>query len=229
MLISFSHKFIFIHNPKVAGTSVKAYLGNYEPFIKNNIISRIILSTADVRRFLYKNSIHLLKNERFPLSIKPLLMGDHIKIEEAKEILPEDIFKNYFKFGFVRNPWDRLVSYYVFVKNNKRHFLYEKYNSFYSFDDFIMWIIENDMGFKQKEYFYDNDNNLMVDYVGKFENLNDDFNKIAKEINIKETELPVKKKSSNRSSYKDYYSEKSQKLVEDYYKEEIQLFGYSFD
>jgi len=143
-------------------------------------------------------------------------------------------FQRYFKFAFVRNPWDRLVSTYCFLKkgglNEMDRVWAEKHLADYdSFDSFVhgwenvwRWV-----HFKPQHYFIcDTDMNLMVDYVGRMENLAEDYDFVARKINCEAT-LDVMNKGDHEH-YRKYYSDETRIIVEKSYLQDIELFNYQF-
>jgi hypothetical protein len=204
MLISHSEKFIFIHVFKVAGSSVRNALGPY----------------------CYPSNFQRLKSKILnKKEIKSHQFEHHIRASELKLQIPKHIFNSYFKFGFVRNPWDWQVSIYHFTQQNPEHFQHELVKKM-SFEDYIQWRVEEALC-TQKAFLYDAQGNLLVDFVGKIENINQDYQHICDKIGVK-NEL----KHVNKSIHKDYrkmYTDRTFELINAAYAEEIELFGYDFD
>ena len=208
MLISHSKNFIFVHNYKVAGTSIRYALDKYadRSFIRASIKSKLNHLVGK-----YPN----IYSENFNL---------HSKALELKDELPEEIFSSYFKFGFVRNPWDWEVSLYTYMKKKKDHRQRDVALGFKDFDEYIDWRVNEDLHF-QKDFFYDKQGNKLVDYIGKFETIREDFGHICKKIGIEGIELPHTNQSK-KQSYLTYYSEKTLDIVYEALKPDIELFGY---
>lgn len=144
----------------------------------------------------------------------------------------------YFKFTFIRNPYDRIVSCYS--KANQR-FLYEgfqKYKSMYAkmpFKEFVRAISQipdsqSDEHFKSQYLFItDKEENLIPNFIGRFENLNKDFKKVCKKANVKKIpQLPHRNRSKRKRDYRDYYDKETKRLVQERYKKDFEIFGYEF-
>jgi len=131
--------------------------------------------------------------------------------------------KKYFKFSFVRNPWDRLVSQFHF---NRGKFGMENY----SFRDHVQAFYDDRVvgrGGAHLAWLVDENNNMAVDFVGRFENLQEDFNIICDKIGIPQQELP-RKNATKHKHYTEYYDDETKELVAKKYAEDIEYFGYEF-
>jgi len=146
-------------------------------------------------------------------------------------------FKKYYKFTVVRNPWDRLASAYFYLKaggKNKSDSEWAKNNlsEFKSFEDFIKTGLHQKhiigwVHFKPQYKFLELTNKKIgLDYIGRFENLQEDFNTIANHLEVKAV-LPHTNQSE-RPSYKDLYSQETIRIVANIYQKDISLFDYEF-
>lgn len=158
---------------------------------------------------------------------RKLLCLQHLTAREVKERYDSLIWNNYFKFAFVRNPWGRLVSEFSY-RMQKRQDIIKSYglNNQSSFEDYICAIRDRNKIIQQKDYVTDIEGNIIVDFIGRLENIEDDFKKICKIIGVS-CKLEKTNKSVHKD-YKQYYDSMSKKLVEKLYKEDIELFNYSF-
>jgi hypothetical protein len=203
-LLSKSKEFIFIHIYKVAGTSITRSLSKYEP----NSLLRTAMRKSGINPY-----IPALAN--FP---------QHADAYEVKQLIPNEDFDKYYKFAFVRNPWDWQVSLFHYAQQTRKHHQY-KITRDLSFDEYIEWRVNNNYRL-QKSFITDRNDNLIVDFVGKLENLESDFSQVCSKLNI-DIQLPHRNKSRHRS-YKEYYTEKTYNLVKKAFADDIEMFGYQF-
>lgn len=213
-MISHKHKFIFIHIPKCAGSSIEMFF-KVKPFDwKTPNFEHLVGRDPET-------GIHL----------------QHATVNELKEhnYIPDELWKEYYSFALVRNPWSRAVSDYFWIKKDLKirgtfeeyllkegkfkEFFTNKKNPLYRGDHII----------PQKDFVY-NDRKLMVNFVGRMEHLHEDFQIICKKINIPFTTLPHEKKGKKKHKhYSHFYTDSQIKMVEDIYADDINLFNYSFD
>tara|TARA_R110000824_G_scaffold116284_3_gene267647 strand:+ start:914 stop:1495 length:582 start_codon:yes stop_codon:yes gene_type:complete len=143
-----------------------------------------------------------------------------------------------FKFTFIRNPWDRMVSWYFKHKNNK---LYEPKTP----EAFTKWIKggmpnhwERNVNEVDKTNwagkdalscldFLNNDQNINIDYIGKVETINKDMEYICNKANIEYKELPHVNKSDHKH-YREYYNEETENIVRKRFKRDLLFFPYEF-
>ena len=210
MILSHQKKFIYIHIYKVAGTSIRTVLQEYDDLAKSD--------------FPFYENVKFYFGHQYTFLSRWAI--DHIKASKVKKHFPSEVYDNYFKFTFVRNPWDWQVSLYHYMLQYDKHPQHELVTKMKSFDEYIEWRIQEDLEI-QKEFIYDKNNNLIVDFVGKFENLQEDFDKICDRININKIQLPFSNKSKH-GYYKDYYNEHTRKLIADAFKKDIETFQYEF-
>lgn len=140
----------------------------------------------------------------------------------------------YFKFALVRNPYDRLVSCYIQKVKNENNFGKLKIWANKSFEEFIRIVCalpdkEMNRHFKpQHTFLTDAKGKLLVDYIGKLENIKEDFKIISEKAGFpKDMKLPYRLRT-NHNHYSTYYTEETKKLVTDRYKKDLEMFNYSF-
>jgi len=214
-LISYKYSFIFIHIYKIAGSSIRKALRKYAYPNRFKLILNLL--TKSVLKRLGKNIILPYYPE--------MMLPAHISAKELQNHIPEDIFKEFYKFAFVRNPWDWQVSFYFYMKQNPNHFQYDIVKTM-TFEEYINWRVESDLKL-QKDSVVDDNGDLLVDFIGRYENLNADFQAICDRLGIRAS-LPYRNKSTHRD-YREYYTEETKRIVEVNFKEDIDFFGYTFD
>ena len=230
-MISHQDNCLFVHIPKVAGQSIESV------FLQQANL------TWEEREQL------LLKPNSNPKKGPPRLA--HLTAEEymALGYLTPEAFSKLFKFTIVRNPWDRLVSEYLYKKH------------IYSFKDFIFKHFpeqgvddyQNHNGLyrhvmPQYQFIYDKEGKCLVDYVGKFEALQKHFSVISQKVFNQPLELPHKNKTQhssvigrtvdklkksldgthNKKHYSSFYDDETQAWVAEFYAKDIALFAYQF-
>lgn len=206
-MASISHRYrsIFFHIPKTGGISVKKFLEPYG--------FKIILANC-----------HTIWTTE-ELQYKGLCM-------RFKEVISnDDIFDNYFKFCFVRNPWDRYVSAWKslmksgHIKDKFENFVLDPLRT--ANNDSIQDVIWHAL-ISQTKQITDKSGNIMVDFVGRFENINEDFEKVCKKLNIPFNKL-FKKNKTRHKHYSKYYNNKTMKIIGDLFEDDIKNFGYYFE
>ncbi len=230
MILSHAHKFIYIKTYKTASTSIEAALCDIcgPEDVITPASKQLIAHRKDERAQNYRLQ-HPLKPKR-PLWRKMLgrperhyhpSVGfyEHMPAWRVKQYVEPSIWNSYYKFTFERNPWDRQVSWYYYKTKSK--------DPRPSFDDFNAnkkraWVENYDL--------YTLDNQVCMDFIGRYENLGEDFGKVLKELGLAgQITLPkVNVSKGKEGNYKDYYSDKSRNLMAEWYAREIDLFGYEF-
>jgi len=166
--------------------------------------------------------------------------GGHKPILQYQLIYSQVEFNKYFKFAFVRNPWDRVVSAYSFLKSGgatekDRLWAETHLKSYPDFRSFVRdWLKPGNVYsyhhfIPQYRYLSGVEKTSMdIDFIGRYETLHQDFERICEKLNIA-TSLDQHNKTEGRQiGYKDYYDSHTKKIVADVYKDDIELFDYSF-
>jgi len=147
-------------------------------------------------------------------------------------------FKRYFKFTFVRNPWDRLVSTYSFLKKGGLNDQDQKWakENLYEYPDFeafiLGWLNEVNICtwihfYPQHHFICDPEGIVTMDFVGKFENIENDFSYVADKLGC--TQNLIKTNTGSLRHYSSYYTEETREIVQRVYSKDIQLFGYDHE
>ncbi len=208
MLISNKHNFIFIHIYKNAGTSITSAL---KPFAQGRVrraVNRTLKSLKLPAPFFDHQPYHT-----------------HVKASELREDLGHEMYDSYFSFAIVRNPWDWQVSLYKYMLKDATHHQHELGKKLGSFDEYIRWRCDHEIRY-QKDFLYSDDNQLLVNFVGRYENLAADFQAICARIGVSAS-LP-KLNVSNTQPYRELYSDHTRELVKQAFRPDLDLLKYEF-
>lgn len=170
------------------------------------------------------------------------LAGEHCPVSRYQYIFSKKDFYSYFKFTFVRNPWDRLFSAYTFLKSggfdkNDKNWAAKNLSQFNSFEQFVTkWLtLENIQTYthfvpQTDLLFLPGSSVIPIDFIGFFENIEHDFTLVAEQVNKKATLKYLNKTSrQEKCRYIDNYSKRMIDIVEKVYHVDIKTLGYSFD
>ena len=207
MILSHPHRFVFIQIGKTGTTTLRSILEKY--------------------------------GETFPLSPEEFaLYHRNIPAVFARKKLSTDVWDHYFKFSVVRNPWDWVISNLAYNRDKLpfttrfhprrkvtpeqilelKTFFRQEYHRGITWSDTIT----------QKCRLSDRKGNLLVDYVARLEQIQEDFDEICEKTFLPRTRLPRLNKT-RRKPYRYYYTDETRKIVEDIYHDDITAFHYSFD
>jgi hypothetical protein len=230
MIVSHAHRFIYIKTKKTASSSIEAALSTLcgPDDVITPASEEIVREFEGERKAQNFRLKHPLVPKR-PL-LKRLLLRperyyhpsigyyEHMPAWRVKAYLGEEIWRSYFKFTFERNPWDREVSWYRFKTR--------KLAAKPSFAEF--------MGSRRRAYvdnwqLYTLDGAIGVDFVGAYERLDEDFAAVLERLGLAgRTALPALNRTAKEASYRSYYDERLRDTVAEWYRPEIEAFGYRF-
>jgi hypothetical protein len=202
LMISFQKRFLFVHVPKTAGNSIQSVLRDYS---EDELVA--LRDEQDgVERFGLRNPNYKIRK--------------HSTLAEYREALGNERFGRLYKFTCVRNPWDRMVSYYFTPTQKVTAWDPKKFRKAISGALSVAEYLQLDKGEGNP---FGN-----VDYVMRFENLAGDFRTVCVALDISPTTLPQYNRS-NREHYSKYYDDELRELVRERFAAEIERFGYAFE
>lgn len=182
--------------------------------------------------------IHLPKTAGTSVSRQLGLPSSRHVSAETYRVTNPDKFGTYFKFAFVRNPFDRLFSSYAFLRqggmnHDDARFAGQKVVPFDNFEHFLTEGFARDVETRawvhfrpQKDFVCDPSGRNLMDYTGRFERIAEDYAAIASRLGKPEN-LPISNKS-DRGDYRDVYSPTMLKIARRYFAEDLTIFGYDF-
>jgi hypothetical protein len=207
MIISTLHRFIFVAIPKTGTHSVRRALRKH-------------MGTRDMEQ------VGLFVQSRLPVPELARLQHGHISLQQLRPFMKPGDFDTYFKFAFVRNPFDRFVSYCAFMTREEegrferdpqkvmREFLEAPPN------DHILFQPQHAMLTGTR-------GELLADYVGRFEEIQQSYDSVCERLGIPK-EMLEQVNSSRRRDYREYYDQSLIEGVAKLYARDLELFGYNF-
>lgn len=207
MIVSHRHRFIFAAIPKTGTHSVRHALRKH-------------LGPDDMEQ------ARLFVEKAFPIPELARLGHGHISLTEVRPFLGEEEFAAFVKFAFVRNPFDRFISYCAFATSREgsferdpqrvmRHFLFNAPP-------------HQHIIFRPQHLFVTGaDGAMLADQIGKVEDMQSSYNAIAARIGIPTTPLDHANRS-RRGAYRDYYDQELVDGVAKIYARDLALFGYDY-
>jgi len=201
-MLSLAKNFLFIHVHKAGGNSIQTALLEYSEDYQEDL------------PHTEKSQDFEIKNYRFPSLRK------HSTLKHYQQVLDRETFQKLYKFACVRNPWERIMSFYF-----SPHRLGEEWSR----DNFIklIEIVPSAISMLTTK-----DRTAIaklkpeVDSIVRFENLQKDFDRVCDRIGIPQINLPHKNKKTKKN-YLDYYDDRLSQLIEKKFADDIETFGYS--
>jgi hypothetical protein len=206
MIVSTRHRFIFVAVPKTGTHSVRQAL-------------REQMGAEDMEQ------VGLFVRKSLPIPELARIRHGHLTLAQVRPHLGADVFDTFFKFAFVRNPFDRFVSYCSFITREKGQFDRDPNAVMHHFLANPQW---NHILFQPQHHFVtDGRGKLLTDHIGRVEEMQESYDEIARRIGIPTTQL-ARVNSSRRREYRDYYDQALIDGVAKLYARDLDLFGYKF-
>lgn len=215
-MISYSHRFLFIHVPKTGGNSLQSLL---LPYAEEELSRKGPLLEGD---------------GRFELRNRKLGLTKHATLNDYMEALGRHTLKGFYKFAIMRNPWERMISYYFSPHRGRDEWDREDFLNLLAWVPplrrFVLpqshWVslraqVENLLGRPGEGL------NRMVTLI-RFEELQQDVDAVCNELGLTLPPLPHRN-ASKRKHYSDYYDEELVEAVRRRHIEEITFGGYRFE
>jgi len=209
MLLSFSHAFIFLHVQRTGGSSV---IRTLEPYGYRTPVT-------PMSRFLSRAGL-----ARDP---RKIVFRTHETACRVRERLPAGMYEEFLSIAFVRNPWSWLVSLYEVFKKGPRHRHHKIVRKMKDFREYIDWEAARRSRF-QYPLITDQTGEIIVDFLGRSERLQDDHARLCQQLNIDAAPLPREKRRTFRD-YREYYDDDTREKVAEYWQRDIELLGYDFE
>jgi hypothetical protein len=208
MIVSRRHRFIFTAIPKTGTHSIRRAL-------------RAHLGEEDWEQ------VGLFVQKRFPVAKLAELGHGHISLAEVRPFLGEAAFGTFLKFAFVRNPFDRFISYCAFMTREDGAFLKKPRDVM---RHFLFEAPPHDHLLFQPQHLFLSDaaGRLLADAVGRVEDMQGSYDRICARIGIPSAQLD-RVNSSEHGTYRAYYDAELVDGVSALYARDLELFGYGFE
>jgi Sulfotransferase family len=206
MIVSTRHRFIFVAIPKTGTHSVRQAL-------------REQMGAEDMEQ------VGLFVRKSFPIPELARIRHGHLTLSQVRPHLDPAEFERFFKFAFVRNPFDRFVSYCSFITRQKGQFDRDPKAVMRHFLANPPW--DHILFQPQHQFVTDDEGRLLTDYIGRVEQMQDSYDEMARRIGIPTVSL-ARVNSSRRRDYRDYYDPALIDGVAKLYARDLELFGYEF-
>lgn len=207
MIISHQHRFIFAAVPKTGTHSVRQALREH-------------LSAEDIEQ------VGLFVNKRFPYEQLAAIRHGHLSLHQVRPFVGEDVFRDYFKFAFVRNPFDRFVSYCAFMTRDRD--IFQRSPQAVMHHVLFVEPPEQHILFQpQHTVLADPEGRLLTDMVGRVEEMQASYDAICARIGIPSRVLE-QVNGSKRGDWRQYYTPQLRDGVAARYGRDLELFGYDF-
>lgn len=230
VIICHKYKFIFLKTSKTAGTSMEVALSRFCG--DRDVITPISVDDESIRSGLgYPKSQNYFAplSDYCPKDLVRLMVlrkkksrfYNHISAKETKQYVGENIWTDYYKFCFERNPWDRLISFYYWRHQS------EPRPTISEFIDSSAPSRLRATGFD----LYTIDQEIAVDRIFLYENMQAELDRLRVILRLPETPTLPKSNSLHRKDkrhYRDILSHAEKEKVGNIFSKEIGLFGYQF-
>lgn len=207
MIVSHRHRFIFTAIPKTGTHSVRQAL---RPHLCENDLEQV----------------GLFVNKRFPFPELAAITHGHISLQQVRPFVGESAFRDYFKFAFVRNPFDRFVSYCAFMTRDSDAFQRDPRRVMRKIL-FQVRPLKHVLFQPQHSFVGNDDGDLVVDQIGRVEEMQVSFDAICEKIGIPKISLG-RMNGSRHGSYRTYYDDELAEGVASLYRRDLDLFKYEF-
>ena len=208
MIISHKHRYIFFAIPKTGTHSVRQAL-------------RQQMGEQDLEQ------VGLFVKKRFPFPEFAGIQHGHIGTRQIRPVLGEKMFGEYRKFAFVRNPFDRFVSYCAFMSRGGNIFETEP-QRYMKYVIRELKPIDHLLYQPQHAMVTDAEGRLELDIVGRNETMQASYDAICAQVGMESTQLE-RVNSSKHRPWQEYYDRDLVGWVSDLYRRDLELFNYGFE
>ena len=198
--------------------------------------NRLLMLYATIRQRYVDKYVFIHINKCGGTSIERALripIINHDTALERLKIIGSRRFNACWKFTFVRNPFDKVVSHYEYRKLTNQTDMgtcpidFDRWVELAYGEKNTKYYDQPKMFMPQTKWISDETGEIIVDYIGRFESIESDFGTVCRKLGVTTT-LPHVKSTRRKKPYRSYYSRRSRAIIEDHFREDLDKFGYEF-
>ncbi len=219
MIINNSHGFVFVHIPKNAGTSIARYYSQLSG------INDVEVGGTDMGEAL------------LPQFVQRHKVGKHAPYRKIKGVLESNpLPKHYFSFAFTRNPYERTLSTFLFLKQwlpgshaERAKSAFEEISDVNDMIHSRFWQETDIDNMFKPQVFWVMDaqqESLIVDFCGRVDNLSEDISRLNQKLNVDLPEFEIKLNITERGDAVSGFSRDSIAIMKERYKSDFDFFSY---
>ena len=206
MIVSHRHRFVFFAVPRTGTHAVRAAL-------------RAFLGYEDWQQQ------SLTEQVRLPVPALAQSGHGHLTLRQVRSHLPETVWRDYFKFAIVRNPYDRFVSACAMLNRRNPDYLGRE-SAFMKRAIRVRRFQQRALVRPQGDMLEDEAGDLGMDFIGRYESLQQSFGEACRRIGIPEQPL-ARSNATDHRDYATYYDDELLRLVTDFYRPDFNSFDYA--
>lgn len=211
MTYSSSHNFVFVHISKTGGQSIRQVLLPYREMGKKTMMARLM--------------------SKFPVRRDPaeVYYPPHVSARWLRCRIGAELYDKAFSFAIVRNPFDRMVSSYEYIRLSPTHHAHHAANRM-SFKEFLKYQKRRNLSYFRPQLYYvsDSSGKIIVNKIYRFEEFGGILDDVCSRIGIPNPGSVPHKNSSKRASLESYYDDETIDMIRRNFRADLEIFGYDF-
>lgn len=170
----------------------------------------------------FAQALRTVDKANYPNQQGVFASNTHVKYEACYKAY-ENV-ADYYKVAFVRNPWTRLFSCFTSTKVHQRGGVVVKL-----FTEFVKNLEQDQFAKHTQASYICKDSEIAMDFVGRFENYEEGFQHIFNHVGVGYAKSPRVNVSNKSWDYRRFYTDETREIAAEYYKVDIDMFGYTYD
>lgn len=223
-MISHRHRFIFIHIPKCAGTSVESLFGHFDDFTgrdgQDHRPIRMLQTPVPLDAALRSRENVKMIGKRFA---RKLLRYPNPR---SGWTVTAEQYRSYYKFAIIRDPRTRLYSWYRNVKRDLSHRKALRISADITLEEFVDRFAGRGMLAPATWWLEEFDGFVRLDRLVQFESLATDFECVCRDLGLSPVDLPLHNAATRGTSLNEAFTSRCLRRVEEIYANELARFNY---